>query len=95
VQNRSVVHAKTTPSYEQNRRRPTAIRSPPDFLCACHRPVFQLQTGMEKRIMLDWWLNLRLCRDWASQAYTRGMSRIDVEPILIGAALLTLGIIRI
>jgi hypothetical protein len=45
--------------------------------------------------MLDWWLNLGLCRDWAAQAYTRGMSKVDVEPILIGAALLTLGIMRI
>ena len=45
--------------------------------------------------MLNLWLNLRLSRDWVAQAYARGTSKIDVVPILIGGALLTLGIIRI
>ena len=45
--------------------------------------------------MLNLWLNLRLSRDWAAQAFACGVSRIDVAPILVGGALIALGIIRI
>ena len=45
--------------------------------------------------MVDYWLSFRNHLAWAAQAYRRGTSRIDFAPILIGAALLTFGMLRI
>lgn len=44
--------------------------------------------------MLDRLFNLRLRFDWASQACARRFGRLDAEAIVIGAALLTYGILR-
>lgn len=43
--------------------------------------------------MLDCWLYLRLHRRWASQAYA--LSKFEIEPVLIGASLIAIGLLRI
>ena len=53
-------------------------------------------TGISKgNIMLDCWLYLRLQRRWASQAYAQAFSKIDIAPMVVGAALVVLGLMRI
>jgi hypothetical protein len=45
--------------------------------------------------MLNWWLHLRLQAGWASQAYSRALPKVDVEPIVIGVALIAIGLLHI
>jgi hypothetical protein len=45
--------------------------------------------------MLNWWLHLRLHRGWAAEAYSRALPTADVEAIVLGAALVAMGLIAI